>query len=89
MAVSQVQFLDKVMVIFTGAAVAAHLSGRWLPCRGAEAFPMDQTIQPILEISPVAVHSCRGHRCSSVVGDVAVLPQRQVTAVGLDSWDEV
>ena len=51
---------------------------RWLPCRGAEASWLTSLLC-----------SCRGHRCSSVVVDVAVLPQRQVPAVGLDSWDEV
>ena len=35
-----------------GAAVAAHLEGCWLPRRGAEAFPMVQTIQLIIEILP-------------------------------------
>ena len=71
--------------------------GRWLPCRGAEADShgpdfsadhLDFSSLPYIWWLTSLLCSCRGHRCCSVVVDVAVLPQRQVPAVGLDSWDE-
>ena len=56
---------------------------------------MVQSIQLIIEISPVAVNlvvdvpvvQLQGAQVQ-FCGDVAVLPQRPVPAVGLDSWDE-
>ena len=84
----QLQYIDKVVDFYcAGYAV--------LECRrGGDSRAPTVAARRILDscCMPVVCNDrsvlSMTWRSSSTVVDVAVLPQRQVPAVGLDSWDE-
>ena len=79
----QLQYIDKVVVV--GRAGACN--SRAVVEETAE-LPQLQPASWTWSLTCPLVCNNRDHRCISLVVNVGVLPQRQVPAVGLDSWDE-